>query len=254
VTHLHVAAQSSNPGPISYLWTFTGLAPTIDSPSLADTNAHFAQAGTYRFSVRVRDSQGLQIDSPVDVVVLQTITTVQVNPPQLSLPIGNAHTFTATAKDQFGVTVNTSFTWSTTIGTINSTSGSLMAPNVPGNGMVTATTPNGVSGTAGVLVQSPNEGSVSFRLGDVKVYPIPFKSTDPLVGITFANLPPSTDIKVYSTSGILVWSATSQGENVVWQKPLPNRNGHSVASGVYFYRVTNSVSGDKVTGKLVIIK
>ena len=255
-THLHVTAASSDPGPISYTWTFSGLASNIQNPTSADTDVVFPQPGTYSFQVLVVDSQGLRLTSRLTVTVLATISSVVVSPAQTIVPVGQSFNgFSAKAFDQFNIEVNTSFTWSASAGTINSVTGSYQAGSTPQNNItVTATAPNGVSGNAFVNVQGQNAGSGSFDLGNAKVYPIPFKSTDAVPGITFAGLPPGTEVKVYTLSARMVWNDFSQGQNIVWQKPLLNRNSQSVASGVYFYRITNSVSGQSRQGKLVIIQ
>ena len=256
-SHLHVLAQSSNPGPISYLWNFTGVAPVLQSPNAADSDVKFFQAGNYPFTVKIVDSQGLQLTAGVTVAVQRT-NTVHITPSNLSLLVGgNSPTLTAAETDQFGVTTNTTFTWSAGVGSIHSTgqtTASYTAPMMPATDTITATASDGVSGSIPVTVQNAGAGSGSFDLGNVKVYPIPYKENQAVAGITFGGLPPGTEVKVFSTSGRMVWNDVSQGQDIVWHKPLTNRNSSSVASGVYFYRITNSVSGQTKKGKLVIIK
>ena len=257
-THLSANAQSSASGPITYLWNFTGKAPVIQNPSSGDTDVSFPSAGTYSFTVTVRDSQGLQLVAPVTVTVVQTITRITVSPSPIAMLVGSQKDFTAGAVDQWGISVATSFTWSATAGIVTSldaTHGRYQAGTTPQSGIqVIATAPNGVSGAALVTVQGGGTNAGSFDLGSVKVYPIPFKITDPVAGITFAGLPPGTEVKVYTLSARMVYNAISQGQDITWTKPLLNRNSERVASGVYFYRITNSVSGQTRKGKLVIIQ
>lgn len=104
------------------------------------------------------------------------------------------------------------------------------------------------------------------RLTNPIVYPNPFKAGSEHDRVYFGYLPltgeaepakmlsTDTTIKIYSLSGELV-QTIKEGEDAV----LPN-NGQAIwkvpddiAAGLYFYIITNP-SGDKVTGKLAIIR
>ena len=85
--------------------------------------------------------------SSVNVTVNQTLTSITVAPASLNLHAGAVQQFTATAQDQFGaaLTVQPSFTWAASAGTINA-SGLLTAPNTS---VASATVTAGSSGVYG---------------------------------------------------------------------------------------------------------
>ena len=108
-----------------------------------------------------------------------------------------------------------------------------------------------VSGEAHVTVLSPGEGA-----GDicgVIAYPVPYKSTSGLAGITFTHLAPGTSIRIFATDSRLVQTLTSEdGSNVLWT--VRNSAGSKVASGVYFYLLNQNGACPTKDGKLVVIQ
>jgi len=92
------------------------------------------------------------------------------------------------------------------------------------------------------------------------VYPNPFKPNDGngdtgcwCSGITFGNLTAcDAKIRIYTLNGELV-KETTVSDVSCWNWDARNEDGEKAASGIYLYLVTNS-SGDKKTGKIVIIK
>jgi hypothetical protein len=249
-TQLHVLAQSTNPGPISYRWEFIGLAALIQSPTTNDTQVTFTRPGSYTFQVTIRDSAGLELRSTVSVAVQQVVSRVVVSPAQAVISVGQSFPFTAQAFDQWNQVMSTILTWSTSAGSISQT-GSYVALSPMANVTVTARAPNGVVGTAQLNVQSGRApGDVD--LSRAKAYPVPFKSTSGLPGITFANLTANTTIRLYTTDGRLVHTLHSLvGENVIWT--VKNSKEERVASGVYIFRISND-AGKLKEGKIVIIQ
>jgi hypothetical protein len=146
---------------LTYTWAYAG--GTFERPvsfSLNGTNAAksttatFAIAGTYTFTVTVRDAQGLTVTSSVDVVVDQTATSVSVLPSSVSVPYFGSQNFTASVLDQFGdaLAVQPAVSWLVSGGgTINSSSGMFNAGTVGGPYTVTATS-GSTNGTASVTV------------------------------------------------------------------------------------------------------
>lgn len=252
LTHLHVLAQSTNPGPITYRWSVpNNNTMTIIDPNAHDTDVTFTQPGVYQFQVRMTDSMGLQLFSEVSVTVEQTATRVMVSPASTVVQVNQPAQFTAQVYDQFQQPMNVPVTWSAApVGSISAAGefrSSLPAETVT----ITARTSNGASGTARVTVQGL-DGTTggAFDLSQAKAYPVPFKSNSGLPGITFAGLGPDTTIRIFSTDGRLVETIRTNGPSVIW--PVTNRNQEKVASWVYFYRVENS--GGHKEGKLVIIQ
>jgi hypothetical protein len=85
-----------------------------------------------------------------------------------------------------------------------------------------------------------------------RAYPNPWKSTLPgNPPVTFDGLTGNSTIKIFTTSGQLVkrWSASTP--STTWLRD--NDSGDRVASGLYFYVITND-QGQNASGKVVIIK
>ncbi|MCL4436828.1 MAG: Ig-like domain-containing protein [Thaumarchaeota archaeon] len=100
--------------------------------------------------ILARTFPGNASDHPLAAPVLTTIT---VTPSTVTLAVNGTQTFTAAAKDQYSHAFNTTITWSsnsTTVGTINSTTGKFTAH---ANGIAKITAKSGtVNGTATVTV------------------------------------------------------------------------------------------------------
>ncbi len=74
-------------------------------------------------------------------------------------------------------------------------------------------------------------------------------------GIVFESLPPRAKIRIYNVAGGLVaeLDAVDGAGRFLWN--VRNSNGSRVASGLYFYLITNKDNaGDKTSGKITIIK
>jgi len=109
---------------------------------------------------------------------------------------------------------------------------------------VTATS-NGKSGFATVSL-------VSFDVSGAIAYPVPYKSTMGIGGVTFKGIGNDAKIRIYTSSGREIFSTevTPQTGQYTW--PVENSGGEKVASGVYFY-VIESQDGKK-DGKIIIIQ
>jgi len=90
------------------------------------------------------------------------------------------------------------------------------------------------------------------NLDDVVAYPNPFKPSRGDTAIVFANLSKNSTIRIYSLNGALVREKTgiTQGYD---QWNGQDDSGQSVASGMYYYVVTDDAGGKK-TGKIGIVK
>ena len=120
----------------------------------------FTRAGTYRFQATITNLAGLSTTSSVTVTVNQTTSIVVVTPVPAGLTPGESQQYSASAQDQFGVTlsVQPSFAWSIASGTGMVTSTGLYTAPGGSTGtlaLVTATTvPGGASGSALAYVLS----------------------------------------------------------------------------------------------------
>jgi hypothetical protein len=153
-----LGADDAGEGNLTYMWEVIGTPPAAVSFSANGTNAAknttptFAAAGNYGFTVTITDAGGLMTTSNVTVVVNATPTSISVSPATVGLNAGGTQQFAATALDQFGNSLASQpmFSWSTTVGAINS-SGFYTAPNVPAAATVTASA-GGLSGHSSVTV------------------------------------------------------------------------------------------------------
>ena len=144
---------------LTYTWTTLGTPPAPVNFSVNGTNAAknttatFGAAGAYQFQVTMTDANEQSAMSDVTVVVDETATTISVTPGSSSLSGGQVEQFIATAHDQFGNLMATSFRWSANGGTI-ANSGIFTAP--AGSGIYTVTATSGsASGNGTVIVGDP---------------------------------------------------------------------------------------------------
>lgn len=241
---------------LTYTWTVMGPAPVTFSAN--DTNAAknavatFTQAGTYNFTVTIRDSGGLSTKSAVSVTVNQTLTSVDVTPAMVTLNVSATQQFTATAYDQFGVGMSTppAFTWSVASGggTISST-GLYTAPATSGSATVRA--------AAGSLSDT---GSVTITGANVPVAP-----TNLIASVTQKNRARLTWVDNASNeTGFHVWSSR---DGITWTlfatlgassgtgRTVQYTSG-SLARGTWYFNVTSyNANGDSTssnTGSIVI--
>lgn len=100
--------------------------------------------------------------------------------------------------------------------------------------------------------------AASSNLSAIKVFPNPFQPGSggafDASGIKFKNLTQEATIRIFTLTGELVRTlhkTAADGDEKVWD--ARNESGRSVASGVYFYLVTNP-SGEKIKGRVAVIK
>jgi hypothetical protein len=94
-------------------------------------------------------------------------------------------------------------------------------------------------------------GTVS-GLAASRAYPNPFRPYTGQVRIFFAPLTTEARIRIFKLSGELLAEIRNSGGGLaVWDGK--NAGGHDLASGVYFYVITNP-AGEKKSGKIVIIR
>jgi len=107
---------------------------------------------------------------------------------------------------------------------------------------------NGINGNI-ILTASPVSQVSVFA---PRAYPSPWRSDrDSGIPITFDQLSGNSTIDIFTISGHLVQSLTTSNTSTTWYRT--NKSGDTVASGLYFYVITND-QGQKASGKLVIIK
>jgi len=92
----------------------------------------------------------------------------------------------------------------------------------------------------------------STAVDDVYVFPSPFKAAEGHTTMTFANLPSTCTIKIYTMTGRVIGAIeeTNGDRQATWD--VKDSGGASVVSGLYLYVVESSTA--KKTGKFAIIR
>jgi hypothetical protein len=112
-----------------------------------------------------------------------------------------------------------------------------------------------VTAQSGAFTQSivvTVEASPPADFSALRVYPSPWRSNLHLGhDITFDGLTDNATIKIFTLSGHWVQTLGPANASAAWN--LKNSGGDLVASGLYFYLITNT-QGQKITGKFAIIR
>jgi hypothetical protein len=157
-----LGADSGGEANLTYTWATTGTPPAPvtfsanGSNAAKNTGATFTRAGSYTFQVTISDGAG-STTSTVSVTVNQTLTSLVVSPARTTVNVGARRQFTATEKDQFGVTLANpvAVNWLVLHGGGTVTAGGLYtAPGSVGSATVEATA-GSLSGTASVTITDP---------------------------------------------------------------------------------------------------
>ncbi|MGA2796918.1 MAG: C2 family cysteine protease [Thermoguttaceae bacterium] len=158
-----LGADDAGENNLKYAWTTSSLPSGAQAPNFSangtnaakHTTVTFKTAGIYNFTATIIDAGRLYATSNVRVTVNQTIASITVTPSITNVPAGGTQQFSATGYDQFGAVLKSqpTFTWTTTLGTINSHDhpGLLTAPGTGGTGTVTASV-GLIHGTASMRV------------------------------------------------------------------------------------------------------
>ncbi len=146
-----LGADDAGESNLKYAWTTSSLPSGVQAPSFSangtyaakNTTVTFKAAGTYSFTATIINAGKLYVTSSVKVTVNQTVSSITVLPSITNVTAGRTQQFTATGYDQFGSALKTqpTFTWTTTLGTIDNSHvspGLLTAPGIGGTGTVTA--------------------------------------------------------------------------------------------------------------------
>ena len=144
-----LGADDGGEANLTYTWA-AKTAPSGASPAFSanGTNASkssavtFNKAGSYAFTVMIRDTTSLTVTSTVNVTVSQTVTAITVSPPRAVLAHSGMQAFTAACLDQFGAAIaSPALTWSIDsggVGSVNATTGLYTAGTINGVGKVRA--------------------------------------------------------------------------------------------------------------------
>lgn len=144
--------------PTSVFWSqISGPSlATVSTPSLADTQVTFSEAGNYAFEVTVQDGEFTTSDTvTVEVFGEAVLTSITVSPSFVNLTPNSSQTFTAVGVDQIGGTFSITPSWSSNGGVIDQ-SGQFVAGNTLGDFSVNAAF-EGITGEANIVISDPNQ-------------------------------------------------------------------------------------------------
>jgi hypothetical protein len=167
-----LAADDAGEAALVYSWAVSAPPAPVtftanDSNAARSTRATFTRAGSYMFTVTVKDAGGLSATSNVTVEVAQDLAVLAVVPAQASVPASGSQQFSVSAQDQFGGAISPApaVAWTGNGGgTINSQGLFRAAASVGGPYTVTAATGSKtanaevrvVAGGAPSVVQAPS--------------------------------------------------------------------------------------------------
>jgi hypothetical protein len=155
-----LGADDGGEANLVYTWSTGATPPAPVTFSINGTNAAkyttatFSKAGAYTLVATIKDTGGLTVTSSVAVTVSQTLTAITVSPASVTVNIGAAQQFTASAKDQFGnaLSPQPAITWGVSGGGTISASGLFTAGASPGGPFTVTASSGSTSGTANVTI------------------------------------------------------------------------------------------------------
>jgi len=249
-----------------------GTAVTVSGQDFADGATIFFGSNPAT-NVTFSDSTTLTADTPsgptgaVDVTVTNIddqsgtltngFTYLPTPPPEITsvLP-GSGALFGGTA-----ITINGLFFQ--TGATVNIGGQSLLNVTFLNSISLRGTTPSGSAGSVDVVVTNPDGKSVTLSNGftyatgggitDVtqsKVFPTPFRPKDGH-NTMIINAPDGSTVQIFTLSGDLVRELKVSGGGALWN--VKNDAGQNIASGIYFFLVTDS-QGNSHKGRIAVIR
>jgi len=179
------------------------------------------------------------------------MTSLAIAPSSVTVHYNQTQVLTAEAQDVFEnpVVPQPSVTWSISpaAGASIDASGRFTSFVTSGAYIVTAQS-GAFSQTIAVTVEPSSPADFSA----LRVYPSPWRSNlHQGRDITFDGLTDNATVKIFTLSGHWVQTLGPAGERVTWN--LKNSAGDLVASGLYFYLITNN-QGQRTRGKFAIIR
>lgn len=106
---------------------------------------------------------------------------------------------------------------------------------------------------AATLVTGLSLARAAADLSGLNVFPNPVRTTQGQSTLTFGQLTPFSQVRIYDAQGVLVREVSLDGAATLFVWDLTNDAGRPVAGGVYIYRVSNA-AGEKRSGKVAVIR
>lgn len=158
-----LATDDDSEANLTYTWAVTGTPPAQvtfsanGNNAAKNTTATFANSGVYALQVTIEDLGNLTVTGSVNVTVVQTGTSITVEPQNAGVASGATLQFTATKKDQFGCALaqQPGFTWTVSGGGSIGTNGLFTAGATLGGPYTVTAASGGITGTASVTVANP---------------------------------------------------------------------------------------------------
>jgi polygalacturonase len=249
-----LGADDGGESNLTYTWSDTGPSGVTFSANgtnaAKNSTATFAAAGSYNFTVTIKDSGGLSTTSSVAVTVSQTVTTITLTPSSASIAGSSTQQFSASAKDQFGTTLTTqpTFTWTLASGSVGSVSstGLYTAPATSGSATVQATS-GGVTATASVTVTAVNQPPTVATPASASPSPVTGKTTS--LSVLGADDGGESNLTyTWSDTGPSGVTFSANGTNAA-----KNTTATFAAAGSYTFTVTIKDSGGLSTTSSVAV-
>ncbi len=248
-----LGADNAGEAALSYTWSATGPAAVTFSANgtngAKNTTATFTRAGTYTFTVSIRDVNGQSVGSIVTVTVAQTLTSVVVTPATATVVFGASQTFAASGRDQFNQVMSPqpTFTWAVSGGGTVSTTGVFTAGSTAGGPYDLTATTGALAGTARVTVSLSNPPSVATA---ASASPNPTSSTTSVLSVLGADDGGEANLTY-------TWARTSGPGTVTFSTNGTNSAKSSTATftaaGSYTFTVTiTDSSGQSVTSTVTV--
>jgi hypothetical protein len=109
----------------------------------------------------------------------------------------------------------------------------------------------------GIIVGPPVPAGLQYAwdLSKAHAFPVPFRPSMGHTKITFTNLTRSATVTVYTVNGERVVSLGKFDTTGTMEwSPVANERGERVASGLYLFVVKDGMTGERKTGKLIVIR
>mgnify|MGYP001575448918 CR=1 FL=1 len=192
--------------------------------------------GVHTITARATDLGGNQASVAVGVTVANPVlSAIVLTPLSVGVHVGQAHQFTAVAKDQNGATMGSVvFSYSSLYSTVAVINASGLAVGVaPGADILSASS----SAVTGLVTSNAAALTVSVNIidsvNDIQISNNPLRPALGIRSTTFSNLPPNARLRIYTLSGRLVKDITADVAGIAtWD--ATSSSGEAVASGIYF--------------------
>jgi hypothetical protein len=211
-----LGADDGGEAALKYIWSVAGPASVYFSSNgtnaSKNTTVSFSAAGTYIFTVTIRDAGGRTALSNVTVNMSQTLTSLKLTPANALVPTNSNQQFVAIAQDQFRAAISPQprITWSVLNGAGSiDVNGNYTPPSITGTATVQAAV--GSASTSGsVNITGPGLASpANLAASSISPHEIKLTWTNNLSGETGFVIERSDDGVSFTQIGTAVANATT---------------------------------------------